>query len=208
MDEIPRASPPREGGPPTPRAEVVRLALAFAAAKREAVHHDRGFDSFAEYTASLGYGAKPSKDLLDLGRVLRRIPELQEAVASGEVSFGAARELDPVARDADVLCLPPGAARPIPAPEAPMRRIGAVKGRSSTEVAALVEEAVERARAWPDPVFPKFLKLTRKQIEEFDRARGIASELHERPISRSEFLGMISEYYCEAFDTDEPPRNP
>jgi hypothetical protein len=190
---------PHDHPEPDP-ADVVRAARSLLATKKQGRHFDLGFDSFAEYAASLGIGADEARDLLDLARVLVVFPELEEEIESGEVTLESVRVLAPVVRDPAVLRLPPGAEQPLPVPKAESRWVEAALDLSPADLRIEVSRAVEQARVGPQPLVRLDFDLPPGLRADLDRACRLASEIHERPISPSELIAIAAREYLEEHD--------
>jgi hypothetical protein len=67
-------------------------------ARRAKVHVQLGFATFAEYVQRiLGYGRRAARDRIRVAEQLARLPAIRQALAAGEVSYSAVRELARVA---------------------------------------------------------------------------------------------------------------
>ena len=76
-------------------AEIGRWLVAAA---REGVHRHFGFGSFAEYVERrLGFDARTTRERLRVARALESLPKVRKALASGERSWSAVREITRVA---------------------------------------------------------------------------------------------------------------
>ena len=89
--------------------ELVRIAGERAAldhdegrwlliARRARVHERFGFATFAEYVERIfGYGPRVTEEKLRVAEALQRLPVLEAALAAGDLSWSAVRELTRVA---------------------------------------------------------------------------------------------------------------
>ena len=76
-------------------AEIGRWLVAAA---REGVHRHFGFASLAEYVERrLGFDARTTRERLRVARALESLPQMRKALASGERSWSAVREITRVA---------------------------------------------------------------------------------------------------------------
>jgi hypothetical protein len=186
---------------PEPRhGALVRAARSLLDDKKRGRHIDLGFESFAEYAASLGYPSRRSRELLDLGRVLCALPALVPLVERGDVSPQAAGALAPVVAEPKALRLPPGATDLLPDPEAAACWIDAAARLGLQGLVDEVAGAVERARVWPLPVERITIELDRKELAALKRARALASQIHERPIAESELLELALKHYLDRYE--------
>ncbi len=182
------------------RASLVRAAQTLLAEKKRGRHFDLGFDSFADYAASLGHSPRECREMLDLARVLDVLPDLRPFVESGVVPFEAARALAPVARDSAVLRLPPDATEPLSTAEGASRWLAAARALPLFALQDEVATAVERVRVWPQPVQPLSFELNAQAWADVRRTQALLSEMHERPVSLSEALEIATRHYLDRHD--------
>ncbi len=78
----------------------------FLAALRSAVHVHLGYGSFGEYIGRLfGYKPRSTQEKLRVAEGLEELPDIAQALASGELDWSAARELTRVAvRETESAC--------------------------------------------------------------------------------------------------------
>jgi hypothetical protein len=174
------------------REQSIRNALALLDAKQQERGGGPGRDAFADLARSLGLGPRQCREHLELALVLKGIPELEEAVASGKVRIAAARALARVAEDRAVLCLPPDANAPLPVEKATAAWIDAAHAERLEELRFLVEEAVVRAREWPEPVHRFTFELSPEAMKALKRAEAMARKKRGGPISPEEFMELVA----------------
>jgi HNH endonuclease len=133
-------------------AELTRLAGAKGAydaeearwlveARRQRVHEALGFATLLEYLERLfGYGPRLASERLRVAEVLTQLPALRDALAAGELSWSAAREISRVA---------------VPATEAEW--VAAATGKTVRQV----EELVSGRKAGDRPGDPADAGVTR-----------------------------------------------
>ncbi|MHC5010176.1 MAG: hypothetical protein ACYTG6_04395 [Planctomycetota bacterium] len=165
-------------------------AKALFEIRRSATHLLVGCASVAELGARHGVRPWITQDLLRLGALLQRDPDLEPRFLAGDISLRAAGSLERILEVPD---------------EAPAEWVPRALDLSTRDFCAEVRERLEERRIGRPPVH-RLLRLSREGDDALRRARVIVSRKRQRVVGESETVEQVCFDYLERHDPLRRPR--